>query len=115
MRLAGYVWRFIMKKFATLAAVLALAAIPAVASAEETSQTVRAATDATAPAAAVSVGKMLYSANGQRVASIYRVNAEGAAQVILNGRLVTVPSSSVSDVNGKVTTSLTKAELSRIR
>ncbi|HEY0960375.1 MAG TPA: hypothetical protein VGE05_14075 [Novosphingobium sp.] len=104
-----------MKKFAALAALAVIAAVPAIASAEETSQTVRAATDASAPAVALAAGKMLYSANGQRVAAIYRVNAEGNAQVILNGRLVTVPATSLTEVDGKVTTALTKAELSRVR
>lgn len=57
---------------------------------------------------------MLYGSNGQRIAAIYRVS-EGNPQVILNGKLVTVPASSLSDVGGKVTTSLTKAELGRTR
>jgi hypothetical protein len=55
---------------------------------------------------------MLYTTNGRRIASIYRVTAEGNPQVILNGKLVTVPASSLSEVDGKVATSLTKKELS---
>ncbi len=104
-----------MTKFAPFAAVAALAvlAAPVAAFAAESSQSVRAATDASAAAVAVNAGKMLYSSNGQRVAAIYRVTAEGNPQVILNGKLVTVPASSLSDVGGKVTTSLTKSELGR--
>ncbi|HEX8055546.1 MAG TPA: hypothetical protein VF481_02705 [Novosphingobium sp.] len=101
-----------MKKFAALAAVATLA-IAAPAFAAESSQSVRAATDAAAGSVAVNAGKMLYTANGSRVAAIYRVTAEGNPQVILNGKLVTVPASTLSDVNGKVTTSLSKAELGR--
>jgi hypothetical protein len=103
-----------MKKFAALAAVATLAvfATPA-AFAAESSQSVRAATDAAAGSVAVNAGKMLYASNGQRIAAIYRVTAEGNPQVILNGKLVTVPASTLSDVNGKVTTSLTKSELGR--
>jgi hypothetical protein len=103
-----------MKKFAALAAVstLAVFATPA-AFAAESSQSVRAATDAAAGAVAVNAGKMLYASNGQRIAAIYRVTSEGNPQVILNGKLVTVPASTLSDVNGKVTTSLSKQELGR--
>jgi hypothetical protein len=103
-----------MKKFAALAAVATLAvfATPA-AFAAESSQSVRAATDATAGAVAVNAGKMLYASNGQRIAAIYRVTSEGNPQVILNGKLVTVPASTLSDVNGKVTTSLSKQDLGR--
>lgn len=104
-----------MTKFAPLAAVAALAvmAVPAVVFAAESSQSVRAATEAPAGNVAVNAGKMLYSSNGQRVAAIYRVTSEGNPQVILNGKLVTVPASTLSEVNGKVTTSLTKSELGR--
>ena len=103
-----------MKKFAALAAVAALA-VSSAAFAGESSQSVRAATDATAAAVAVNAGKMLYASNGQRIAAIYRVTADGNPQVILNGKLVTVPASSLSDINGKVTTSLTKSELGRAK
>ncbi len=102
-----------MKKFAALAAIAAIVvSAPAFA---ESSQTVRAATDTAAATVAVNAGKMLYAANGQRIAAIYRVTSEGNPQVILNGKLVTVPASSLSDVNGKVTTTLTKAELGRAK
>ncbi|MDR2857490.1 MAG: hypothetical protein LBV50_06555 [Novosphingobium sp.] len=103
-----------MKKFAALAAVATLAvfSIPA-AFAAESSQTVRAATEAASGSVAVNAGKMLYAGNGQRIAPIYRVSSEGNPQVILNGKLVTVPASTLSDVDGKVTTSLTKQELGR--
>ena len=96
-----------MKKF-TILALAAAALTPVVAFAAEDSQTVRA--EAVAPVK-VSAGQMLYAANGYRLASIYRVNGEGNPQVILDGKLVTVPATTLSDVGGKVTTSLTKKEV----
>jgi hypothetical protein len=103
-----------MTKFVALAAVatVALFSTPA-AFAAETSESVRAVTDAAATPVAATAGKMLYS-NGQRVAAIYRV-ANGDPQIILNGKLVTVPASSLSEVDGKITTSLTKQDLSRAK
>ncbi len=99
-----------MKKFLVLAA-LATVAIAPVASASETSQSVRAATEGAG--VQVDTGKMLYSSTGNRIASVYRVTSEGNPQVILDGRLVTVPASTLSEVDGKLTTSLTKRDLAR--
>lgn len=99
-----------MKKFATLVAVAAIASVPAVAFAE-TTQVREATEEAAAGAVSVNAGKMLYAADGYRIAPIYRVTADGNPQVILNGRLVTVPASSLSDAGGKVTTSMSKKEL----
>lgn len=98
-----------------LVATAATLAIPATVFAAEATQSVQAAADSVAPAVKATAGKMLYSADGRRVASIYRVNAEGAPQVIIDGKLITVPASSLSDASGKVTTSLTKADLLRAR
>lgn len=56
-------------------------------------------------------GKMLYSTDGKRVAVIYRVDSTGAVQVILEGKLVTVPASTISVQDGKAQTSLTKSQL----
>lgn len=103
-----------MSKFAIAAVLAALSLAPA-AQAAESSQSVRAATDATAAPVAVSAGKMIYGGNGQRIAPAYRVTADGTVQVILNGKLVNIPASTLSDANGKIATSLTKAELGRLR
>lgn len=100
-----------MKKLALIAALATVAVAPA-AYASETSQSVRAATEA-AGTVDVDAGKMLYSSTGQRIASIYRVTSEGNPQVILDGRLVTVPAATLSDVGGKLTTSLSKRDLAR--
>ena len=63
-----------------------------------------------APVSAVK-GSMLISANGSRLAQVYRVGADGSAQIIIDGKLVTVPASSLSLSAGKLTTSLTKAQV----
>lgn len=55
-------------------------------------------------------GKMLVAADGARIASIYRLAADGA-QVILDGRMVTVPNSTLAMVDGRVRTSLTRPEI----
>ncbi|MCB2072663.1 MAG: hypothetical protein H6917_10705 [Novosphingobium sp.] len=107
-----------MKKLASIALMATattMALAPTVVSAAENTTAVHAATEEAAPAVDVNAGKMLYGANGRRIASIYRVTEEGDPQIILNGRMVTVPASTLSDVDGKVTTSLTKREISRSR
>ena len=103
-----------MIKFTTaaLAAVAALTATSAFA-AEATQQVQAVSETVAASPVTVSAGKMLYGPTGSRIASIYRVNSNGDAQLILNGRLVTVPAATLSEVGGKVATSLTKAEITR--
>jgi hypothetical protein len=99
-----------MKKIIALAAVATIATFSIPAAFAETSQSVREVTEEAAPAK-LNAGQMLYSAAGYRVAPIYRVNAEGNPQIILSGKLVTVPATTISSVAGKVTTSLTKKDL----
>ncbi len=74
------------------------------------------AAPATAATAAVAEkGKMLTAANGARLGSVYRVNPDGSAQIIIDGKLVTVPANTLSVANGKLVTSLTKSEVLAIR
>ena len=96
---------------AALATVATLAVVPTAVFAE-TTQAVREVTEEAAAPVQINAGVMLYASNGYRLAPVYRVNAEGNPQIILNGRLVTVPASTLSDVGGKVTTSLSKKEVS---
>jgi hypothetical protein len=98
--------------FALLATVATLAVIPSAVFAAEASQSVQAGaeTAATAPVS-ISAGKMLYGPDANRIGSIYRVNANGDAQIIINGRLLTVPVSTLSSTNGKVATNLTKSQI----
>lgn len=102
-----------MFKFVPLAALATVATLAVVPTAvfAETTQQVREVTEEAAAPLALNAGKMLYSAAGYRIAPIYRVTSEGNPQVILNGRLVTVPASSLSEVGGKITTSLSKKEI----
>jgi hypothetical protein len=58
-------------------------------------------------------GQMLYDSTGHRVATVNRVTPNGDALVIANGHLVTVPASTLSQSNGKLQTSLTRAEINR--
>ncbi len=103
-----------MSKFAIAATLAALSLVPA-AQAAESSQSVSAAAEAAASPVSVSAGRMIYGSNGQRIAAAYRVTANGTVQVILNGKLVNIPASTLSEANGKVSTTLTKAELARAR
>jgi hypothetical protein len=60
-------------------------------------------------------GKMLYSANGGRLASVYRVDDDGAVALILDGKMRTVPADTLSVVDGKLTTRLSKADVLSLR
>jgi hypothetical protein len=77
----------------------------------------QAAPDAPAASAAASTapvaekGKMLMAANGARLGAVYRVGPDGSAQIIIDGKLVTVPANTISLADGKLTTSLTKSEV----
>lgn len=90
-----------------LVAVVALAAMSATAAQQ--------ATDTAAPASAAAPvavkGKMLVSSNGSRLGVIYRVGPDGSAQIIIDGKLVTVPAATLSAADGKVVTSLSKSEI----
>ena len=56
-------------------------------------------------------GSMLVAANGARLAPVYRVGPDGAAQIIIEGRMVTIPAATLSVAGGRLTTSLTKNEV----
>lgn len=62
-------------------------------------------------AAGVEKGQMLFDNGGARLGVIYKVTADGSAQIILDGRLITVPASTLSDAAGRVQTSLGKNQL----
>jgi hypothetical protein len=67
-------------------------------------------------AAVVAVaGKMLVASNGVRLGVVYRVGPDGSAQIIIEGKLVTIPVTTLSSVEGKLTTSLTKSEVLALR
>ena len=60
-------------------------------------------------------GKMLQASDGARLGVVYRVAPDGSAQLLLEGKLVVVPVGTLSTVDGKLTTSLTKREVLALR
>jgi hypothetical protein len=100
-----------MKTFIALASLGAVAALSIPTAFAETTQSVGVAGE-TVAATKLKAGQMLYSSAGYRVAQIYRVSGDGNPQVIYDGKLITVPASTISAVDGKVTTTLTKRDLS---
>lgn len=64
--------------------------------------------------ATISKGKMLTASDGARLAIVYRVTADGP-QIILDGRMVTVPANTVSIADGKASTSLSKSQVLALR
>ncbi|MCE7798801.1 hypothetical protein LWE61_19930 [Sphingobium sufflavum] len=59
----------------------------------------------------VEKGKMLFANGGTRLGVVYKVTADGSAQIIFEGKLVTVPGATISDTAGRLETSLTKNQL----
>jgi hypothetical protein len=72
--------------------------------------TVSFAAQASAQSVAV-LGKMLYDAEGKRVAAIYRIADDGTVQVIVSGKLIEVPKTTLSLVDDKLVTSMNKKAL----
>jgi hypothetical protein len=93
-------------KFSIFAVACIFAATAAVA--EDQSGTVA------ANAAAASKGQLLLAANGARLGTVYRLTADGSPQVIIEGRMVTIPATTLSVSNGKLMTSLSKTAVSEI-
>jgi len=56
-------------------------------------------------------GRMLIAANGARLGQVFRVAADGSVQMIIAGKLVTIPAATLSSVDGKLTTTLSKNEV----
>ena len=70
---------------------------------------------AIAQEAVATEGKMLVGANGARLGAVYRVTPDGSAQLIVDGKMVTVPVATLSVVDGKLTTSLSKREVRKLK
>lgn len=92
-----------MKKFGLI---LALAAILPVSALVSVNSAV--AQDALAKAM---VGKLLYDADGKKLAAIYKLDAKGSPQILLEGKMVTVPLATLKKDDDKFATSLTKKDL----
>ncbi|HEX7822625.1 MAG TPA: hypothetical protein VF463_18635 [Sphingobium sp.] len=61
--------------------------------------------------ASVEKGKMLFASGGTRLGVVYKVTADGSAQIIFDGKLVTIPGATISETAGRLETSLTKNQL----
>lgn len=96
------------KSIALIATAAAFAATPAIAA--ESSQSVQASAEAVAAPEQVKATGMLYSSDGRRIGRVNRLDANGNPQIILNARLITISAETLSEVDGKLTTSLTHKE-----
>jgi hypothetical protein len=71
---------------------------------------------AQAPAAGIStdlhVGQTLRDPTGTKIGKIDRVFTDGSVRVILDAKLVVIPASTISIVNGKPVTTLSRREAS---
>lgn len=74
-----------------------------------------ATTAAATPTVAARAGQPLYDGKGKRVVTVHRVMDDGAVQIIYDGRVITVPAATLSLVDGKLSTTLTRSELTRMR
>ena len=57
------------------------------------------------------VGKLLFDADGKKLAAIYKLDPKGSPQLLLDGKMVTVPLATMKKVEDKFATSLTKRDL----
>jgi hypothetical protein len=64
-----------------------------------------------AASAVAAKGKVLVAADGARLGTVYRVGPDGAVQMIIAGKMITVPASTLSSVDGRLVTSLSKNEV----
>lgn len=90
-------------RIAAILAVMLVAASPALAG------------DIPASSAAVSKGQMLTSADRARLGSVVRVQDDGSVAIIFDAHLVTIPASTLTMADGKLTTSLSKREITALR
>ncbi|TAK99780.1 MAG: hypothetical protein EPO08_15400 [Rhodospirillaceae bacterium] len=92
-----------MKKSWLVILMCAFAAVPAAAQ--------NMAPPAAATAAVAAKGQMVFDVTGRRLAPVYRVTNDGAVELIIEAKMVTIPAATLSTVNGKLTTSLTKPQV----
>ena len=91
--------------------VLACALIAFSAAAQDRSANVDRSAKVNGGALVVEKGRMLTASNGARLGQVYRVSADGSVQIIIDGKMVTVPASTLSSGDNKLTTSLSKSEV----
>ncbi len=61
--------------------------------------------------AEVVAGKMVYGTDGKKIGAVYRVAKDGSPQIIINGKLFTIPVASVKSADGKIETTLTRKDV----
>jgi hypothetical protein len=66
-------------------------------------------------AAVAAKGKVLVTVDGARLGQVYRVDSDGGVQMIIDGKIVTVPAATLSSVEGRLVTSLHKNEVLALR
>jgi hypothetical protein len=64
-----------------------------------------------AASAAATKGKILVAADGARLGTVYRVGLDGGVQMIIGGKMISIPASTLSSVNGRLVTSLSRNEV----
>ncbi|NNM76466.1 hypothetical protein HJG53_06065 [Sphingomonas sp. ID1715] len=64
-------------------------------------------------ASAIARNASLWDANGKRVGKISRVHEDGSISLVVGEKLVRVPAATLTNANGKVSTSLTYKDLKR--
>lgn len=72
------------------------------------------AASVTAKTPELHVGQVVRDASNVRVGSVDRVGADGV-RIIFDSRFVTLPSNTITVTDGKVTTTLSKAEVARLK
>lgn len=85
--------------------------------AEEAATPLAAATpvSAEAPATVTAArGQMVVAANGARIGRVTRLADDGSPQVIFEGKVVTVPLSTLSVVEGRLVSTLSPAEIAAL-
>ena len=92
-----------MKKFGLILALAAILPVSALVSVQPAM-----AQDALAKAM---VGKLLYDADGKKLAAIYKLDPKGSPQILLEGKMVTVPLATLKKDEDKFSTTLTKKDL----
>jgi hypothetical protein len=60
-------------------------------------------------------GKILYAAGGAKLTVVLRTTADGSAQIIHEGRVLTIPASTIKVTGDRQETSLTKSELNTLK
>lgn len=60
-------------------------------------------------------GAMLHDVNGTRLGHVYKVMPDGSVKIIFDTRIVTVPGTTLSMVDGSLTTSMTKNQVSDLK